>query len=400
MTSAMTADEVNALFACWRDALLRHDAAGLAACYADNCILESPSYGSLTGRAQAEASWRNWFETFPDSSATFVELLIAGNRVAQTYTVHGTDTGGFVGQAPTGRHFRSVAVGLYDLKDGRIVREQRVFDVTGVLLQLARREGLAEDVPRSYREALASARLEQEIKIAAEIQQALMPAAQYKTAGVEAAGSSFPCRAIGGDFLDYFGLADGAFGFVLGDVAGKGPPAALLAARVQGLLAAYSKTARGPADAIRHVNQEVVGRTVQSRFATLLHGVLTLDGRLTYCNAGHNPALIVGNAGVRTLETGGVPVGLFEDALFREETVQLDAGDVLVVFSDGVVEAFNADGAEFGEASLLACVTAYRGLPPNELLQRIMTSVREFVADADQHDDMTALIVLYHPAIA
>ena len=95
---------------------------------------------------------------------------------------------------------------------------------------------------------------------------------------------------------------------------------------------------------------------LKSRFATVLYGVLSRDGRLTYSNAGHNPPLIVGRRGVRRLEQGGVIIGAFPDATFDEETVQLNPGDVVVVFSDGVTEAMNVDGAEFGEQRLLSSI--------------------------------------------
>jgi sigma-B regulation protein RsbU (phosphoserine phosphatase) len=213
------------------------------------------------------------------------------------------------------------------------------------------------------------------------------------------AASSSPCRSIGGDFLDYFDVPDGAFGFVLGDVAGKGPPAALLAAQVQGLVAAYARTSRGPADTFALVNEELVRRHVESRFATLFYGVLSVDGRVTYCNAGHNPPLIVGSA-IRRLDAGGVPVGLFKGAVFHEDTVQLDPTDLLVVFSDGVVEALDGDGAEFGESRLLSAVTIHRDAPPAALLEQIMSSVRTFAVGAEQHDDITALVLRYDDVVA
>src|SRR5207245_2225808 len=127
------------------------------------------------------------------------------------------------------------------------------------------------------------------------------------------------------------------FGFVVGDVAGKGPPAALLAARMQGILAASANAAAAPSHTVTLINRELGRRSVEAHFATLLYGVLSCDGRLTSCNAGHNPALILGRRGVQRLTIGGVPLGVFRDAQFEEETVQLDYDDMVVVFTDGVV---------------------------------------------------------------
>ena len=105
-----------------------------------------------------------------------------------------------------------------------------------------------------------------------------------------------------------------------------------------------------------HINRTLIRRAIQSRFVTVMYGVLAPDGRLTYCNAGHNPPILVGRSGVRRLETGGLILGLFPHAIYEEETLQLEDGDTLVVFSDGVTEALNAAGDEFGEERLLPCI--------------------------------------------
>jgi steroid delta-isomerase-like uncharacterized protein len=391
----MTSEEINTLFARHRELTERRDAGSIAALYAENCIVESPSYGRLVGREAIERSLQEWFATFPDWTFEYQELLITGNRVVQTATVQGTDTGGLLGQAPSGNPVRFFVVQMYELLDGQIVHERRVYDVSGLLRQLVTGPGLPAEAGRLYRAALASARLEHEVAIAAQIQQALLPASQHTGAGFEVAAASLPCRAIGGDFLDYFDSPTGAFGFVLGDVSGKGPPAALLAAKLQGMLAAYSSSTHSPSQTLMRVNAELVRRTVESRFATVLYGVLSCDGRLTYSNAGHNPPLIVGRRGVRRLEQGGVIIGAFPDATFDEETVQLDPDDVVVVFSDGVTEAMNVDGAEFGEQRLLSSITDNRAFRPTALLECILAAVHEFSAGAEQSDDVTALVLRY-----
>src|SRR5262245_43516255 len=145
---------------------------------------------------------------------------------------------------------------------------------------------------------------------------------------------------------------------------------------------------------LARVNDELVRRTIESRFATLMYGVLC-DGRLTYSSAGHNPALIVGPGRVRRLERGGLILGAFCDASFQEETVSLDPGDVLVVFSDGITEALGPDGCEFGEERLIAAIRAGRDLPPTILLQDVLAAVREFIGGAEQSDDLTALVLRY-----
>jgi sigma-B regulation protein RsbU (phosphoserine phosphatase) len=242
---------------------------------------------------------------------------------------------------------------------------------------------------------MEKARMEQEMRIAAEIQQALLPKAGRAGAFFRAAAASLPCRSIGGDFYDYVDLTDGSFGFALGDVAGKGPPAALLSAMMQGIFAAQAATSDPPSQTISRVNLALYRRGIESRFVTLMYGALHPDGRLVYCNAGHNPPLVVGKHGFRRLEAGGPIVGLFESASYEEETVMLDAGDWLIVFSDGVSEALSASGEEYGEGRILECVNKNLSLDPQRLLDALFSDVREFARGAAQSDDITGMVLRF-----
>jgi serine phosphatase RsbU (regulator of sigma subunit) len=260
---------------------------------------------------------------------------------------------------------------------------------------LATEAAVAIENARLYRETMEKARMEQEMRIAAEIQQALLPKAGRVGAFFRAAAASLPCRSIGGDFFDYVDLPGGSFGFALGDVAGKGPPAALLSAMMQGIFAAQAASNDGPSQTIGRVNLALYRRGIESRFVTLMYGALQPDGQLTYCNAGHNPPLVVGASGVRRLETGGPIVGLFEGALFAEETVALTPGDWLIVFSDGVSEAMSAGGDEYGEARILETVQRQMAADPPTMLQAIFADVRTFTKGAAQSDDITALVLRF-----
>jgi sigma-B regulation protein RsbU (phosphoserine phosphatase) len=260
---------------------------------------------------------------------------------------------------------------------------------------LATEAAVAIENARLYRETMEKARMEQEMRIAAEIQQALLPKAGRVGAYFRAAASSLPCRSIGGDFYDYVDLSDGSFGFALGDVAGKGPPAALLSAMMQGIFAAQAAGSDPPSQTISRVNLALYRRGIESRFVTLMYGALYPDGRLTYCNAGHNPPLIVGKSGFRRLECGGPIVGLFEGASYEEETVTLARGDWLIVFSDGVSEALSASGEEYGESRILTCVQEHADAEPQKLLEALFSNVREFARGAAQSDDITAMVLRY-----
>ena len=265
----------------------------------------------------------------------------------------------------------------------------------GALETLATEAAVAIENARLYRETMEKAKMEQEMRIAAEIQQALLPRTGHSGAFFRTAASSLPCRSIGGDFYDYVDLPSGGFGFALGDVAGKGPPAALLSAMMQGMFAAQAAASDTPSQTITRVNLALYKRGIESRFVTLMYGTLEADGRLTYCNAGHNPPLIVGSGPVRRLEVGGPIVGLFEGATYQEETVTLAPGDVLIVFSDGVSEAMSAAGDEYGESRILAVAEKHTAAAPADLLKALFADVRAFTKGAAQSDDITALVLKY-----
>jgi serine phosphatase RsbU (regulator of sigma subunit) len=259
---------------------------------------------------------------------------------------------------------------------------------------LATEAAVAIENARLYREALEKARLEQEMRIAADIQQALFPKAEQAGPFFQAAAASLPCRSIGGDFFDYIEF-DRGFGFALGDVAGKGPPAALLSALMQGIFAAQATSTLEPAATMALVNSALVRRGIESRFVTIFYGLLMPDGRLTYCNAGHNPPVLFGRGNVRRLEAGGPIVGLFDAAPFEQETLQLAAGDRLVIFSDGVSEASNVAGEEYGDARIIDALRDTEKDPPPAVLARLLASVRAYASGAPQSDDITAMVLRY-----
>jgi phosphoserine phosphatase RsbU/P len=265
---------------------------------------------------------------------------------------------------------------------------------------LATEAAVAIENARLYRETMEKARMEQEMRIAAEIQQALLPQTGRVGAYFAAAAASLPCRSIGGDFFDYVDLPDGALGFALGDVAGKGPPAALLSAMMQGMFAAQAASTDSPAQAIARVNLALYKRGIESRFVTLMYGALRPDGQLTYCNAGHNPPLVISRVGdvtsVRRLEQGGPIVGLFELAGYDEETVTLSPGDWLIIFTDGISEAMSPGGDdEYGEERIVQCVEANRDLEPRGLLEALFADVKAFARGAAQSDDITGMVLRY-----
>jgi serine phosphatase RsbU (regulator of sigma subunit) len=240
------------------------------------------------------------------------------------------------------------------------------------------------------------ARVEHEIRTAAAIQQALLPGERPVSARFEAAGASLPSRTIAGDFLDYFEVPGDRLAFVLGDVSGKGPPAAILAAAIQGMFSSVAESDESPAEALRRINGALVRRAVESRFATVFHGLLAPDGRMVTCNAGHNPPLLLRHDGTtQWITTGGLLVGVFEQAQFEEESFALAPGDALVLFSDGVTEAQSASGEMYGEDRLLALLKGATAKSATEIVNHVLDDVRVFSDGAAQADDITVLVVRY-----
>jgi phosphoserine phosphatase RsbU/P len=260
---------------------------------------------------------------------------------------------------------------------------------------LAIEAAVAIENARLYREAMEKAKMEHELQIAAEIQQSLLPPPSWSSEYFDAIGSSVPCRAIGGDFFEYLTLADGSSGFVVADVSGKGAPAALLTAVTQGVLATQASFGGGPAAALARVNEVLIRRALGSRFVTVFFAALSRDGRLTCCNAGHNPPFLVSASGVRRLEAGGLICGLFEQAAYQEETVQMQPGDLLVMFSDGISEALSSAGEEFGDDRILECVGRSAQGGARQVLECLVHTVKAFSAGTLQGDDMTAVVVQF-----
>jgi sigma-B regulation protein RsbU (phosphoserine phosphatase) len=260
----------------------------------------------------------------------------------------------------------------------------------------ATQAALAIESARLYAEAAEKARIERDLLVAAQIQQALLPTGSFETPFVDLAASSLPCRTVGGDFFDYLELGERGFGFGLGDVAGKGAPAALLAAAVQSNFIAQAPVSSDPADTLTRVNNALLRRAIEARFATMFHGVVDRDGRLSYCNGGQDPPLVLGKGDAMTwLEAGGPVLGLLPGASYEFDHVTLEAGDLVIICSDGVTEARNAAGEEFGRERLIEAMTGCHGAKPDAVLERLFAAVRTFSQGTPQGDDITGLVLRY-----
>jgi serine phosphatase RsbU (regulator of sigma subunit) len=279
--------------------------------------------------------------------------------------------------------------------DGREKSSMMSEATKGSLEAFATQAALAIESARLYAESAEKARTDRDLRIAAEIQRALLPEPKYEGRTFDLAADSIPCRTVGGDFYDYLDIGDGGFGFALGDVAGKGPPAALLAAAVQTNFAAQAPISDNPAETLTRVNKALLRRAIEARFATMFYGALTSDGRLSYCNAGQEPPLVVRADSIEWLEEGGPVLGLLSIATYAFDTVPLRPGDLVVVCSDGVTEARNLANDEFGRDRLVDELKGRHGHKPDAVLEHLLAVIKQFSQGAAQADDITALVFRY-----
>jgi serine phosphatase RsbU (regulator of sigma subunit)/pSer/pThr/pTyr-binding forkhead associated (FHA) protein len=264
-----------------------------------------------------------------------------------------------------------------------------------LLAQLANVAAVKIENNRLFQQALAAQSLEKELRRAAEIQRRLLPAEEVSIPGYRVFGRSVPCRAVGGDYFDYLDQAAGRRGFALGDVAGKGLPAALTMCALQASLHALADLSLSPADLMVRLNVLVKRHIPENRFVTFFWGVIDLqDHALAYVNGGHNPPILLRASGeAETLAITGAPLGVLDDARFETGRTTLGPGDLLVGYSDGVTEETGPGEEEFGEARLLQIVREARDRPPAVIGQRILDALDQYCAGGVRRDDTTLLIL-------
>ena len=272
-------------------------------------------------------------------------------------------------------------------------RERGYLQQAGALHALAAEAAVVIQNARLYQEVVENERVAQELRIAAEMQQMLLPPAYHMASHAELAAVTTPCRAVGGDLFDYIVRPDGQLTFAVADVAGKGTSAALLTAVVQGLFAAEAETLDGPEIVVGRVNNALCRRAIASRFVTAFYGQLSPEGDLVYCNAGHNPPFLLSGGAVKRLEAGGTVLGLFDRGAYETGHERVVSGDMLLLFSDGVTEAENPAGEEVGDDRLAGWLHRLAGKSPTEVVDSIQRDLTAFCASAAARDDITLLVL-------
>jgi phosphoserine phosphatase RsbU/P len=258
----------------------------------------------------------------------------------------------------------------------------------------ANQAAIALENARLHREAVEKEKMEREMELAASIQKTILPEALPDSPGLLLAGRNRPTKQVGGDYFDVYPLPGGLTALCVADVSGKGVPAALLVSTVHACLHLLVPTLSADLPAlVARVNKHLVGFSSTRKFATLFVAVFDPStGRLRYVNAGHNPGLWLGKRGAVLLPSGGVPVGMLPGAVHREDAVDLEPGDTLLLYSDGITEALNRADEEFGMDRLTDLALRGRDEPPAELSRRIFGAVSDFTAGVAQYDDQTVLI--------
>jgi sigma-B regulation protein RsbU (phosphoserine phosphatase) len=235
---------------------------------------------------------------------------------------------------------------------------------------------------------------EEELEEARAIQGVMLPAAVLHAGPVTIAHKFQPVDIVGGDFLDYFELANGSLGFYVGDVSGKGLPAAMYAALAVGILRGVHKTGQSPSRVLSVLNARLMSRGGLRRHAAIVYGVYDPGpSEMHLASAGMPAPLHLSSSKCEILELSGIPPGLFPTADYETLTVRLLPGDSLLLCSDGIIEAQNARYEDFGVERLIDICHAGHCLPPDELLTCIFSAVHDFTHVIQQHDDMAAAIL-------
>ena len=244
-------------------------------------------------------------------------------------------------------------------------------------------------------------RIETELSMAREVQARFIPNVPPQRGPLELAGAWIPARTVSGDYYDFIEHRDRMLDIVVGDISGKGISAALMMAGLQASLRsqALDPTLDGSPDRLSRLmsrlNVYLCHSTAPERFATLFICTFHMEtSRLNYCCAGHNPPLLLrkDSDDITLLESGGCPIGLFPEVEYEESSVRVDPGDLFAVYTDGITDALNAADEDFGEARLRQVLSRNRNRPSEDILDRILASVRDFSLGVEQFDDQTAVI--------
>ena len=291
---------------------------------------------------------------------------------------------------------RGVLVLINKREDGRVFDEAD----KGLVSALADQAAVTLDIVRLYEEVSEKQRLEQELRVAHEVQEVLLPKEIPQVATLEIAGASRSAMDVGGDYYDYFWVDEGHLGVVVADVAGKGIPGALVMATLRSTLRAEARGDRSPRSVLRRVNEHLVRDTRESIFVSVLYGIVDVQtGELVFCRAGHEPLVVCESpqgGPIRQHSPPGMVVGMIDGPAFdllEEERLDLRACGAVLMNTDGATEAMNAQGDELGQEALEAAVARAAPGPVQAIVDAVMHAVDAHAAGTPQHDDITLVVL-------
>jgi ketosteroid isomerase-like protein len=288
------------------------------------------------------------------------------------------DRGASLGMRPTGREWKHTHIDIHRISGGKVLEQWSASNASPFLEVLAQ-------------ETRERERLEQELEVARRIQQASLPKEVPTLEDWQIAPYYQPAREVGGDFYDFFDLADGRLGVVVGDATGKGVPAALMMASTRSTLRAVAQASESPGDALRRVNDPLATDIPTNMFVTCFYAILDPEsGTLSYANAGHDLPYLWHGGDCEELRARGMPLGLMPGMSYEEKEIVLDAGEAALFYSDGLVEAHDPDGQMFGFPRLRALIAEHG--EERSLGEFLLEELYSFVGEGwEQEDDITLL---------
>jgi serine phosphatase RsbU (regulator of sigma subunit)/predicted ester cyclase len=322
------------------------------------------------------------------------DQVAGGDKVVSRINVRAThDRGEFMGVAPSGIEESNKAIVIHRIVEGKIAEEWGIGTIGWKLRGL-----------RLEQEARERERVEQELRVARRIQQASLPEEVPTLEDWQITPYYQPAREVGGDFYDFHLLSDGRLGVVVGDATGKGVPAALVMATTCGMLRAVSQAldSSSPGEVLARVNETLFSRIPPSMFVTCFYAIVDPEsGRLVYANAGHDLPYLRSQGGVcEELRARGMPLGLMSGMSYEEKETILEAGEVALFYSDGLVEAHDPKGEMFGFPRLRALLVAEHA-EEGPLADFLLEELYSFVGEGwEQEDDITLLTLRHSSALS
>src|SRR5215210_3256743 len=374
-------------------------------------------HGLPTGAEGLKRSITAYRTAFPDWKTTLDDIFAEGEMVTCLWSTSGTHLGDWFGIPPTGNHFTATGISVLRIAGGKVVEnwssinlspteeEQRWLTEGGEWPRSGEIPATERDTSRptvlgaltrtlTWRMRVAEAqereRIEQELRVARQIQQALLPETIPKLEGWRVATYYGPATEVGGDFYDFLELEDGRLGLVVGDATGHGMPAALVMATTRGMLRAVIQSSESPGEVLARVNEALFAEIPPSTFVTCFYGILEPEsGRFRYANAGQSLPCRRHNGQAEELRARGMPLGLMPGMGYEEKEIVLEKGESVLFYSDGLVEAHDPRRDMFGFPRLQGLVGTHRS-GGSALISFLLSELARFTGDGwEQEDDIT-----------